>query len=370
MLTRTHLIDLLFVISPHSLVLDIAGPAEAFRLANQHREARGLPPRFRLRFAGPAATLPTSVGLMLGGLAPLPERLTPPTWVVLVGQPSEHLVQVTPAIVGIARWLNHALQGPLLAEDPPHRVLAICSGALLAARAGLIGTRRCTTHHELLDALRTLAPRAQVIDNRVFVVDGPLASSAGITAGIDLALHCIAEECGEALAAGVAEDMVVYLRRSPRDPELSPFLVHRRHLHPAVHRVQDAILAMPGRDWSMSALASVGFTTERHLLRLFLDHAGVSPRDYLQSIRLERARQSLEGGASVSRAAEMAGFRSGLQLRRAWSRQWGGSPRDLTRRQSGRGDGRTVRDRDGSGPNAARLPGLPAQANHAGEHSG
>jgi transcriptional regulator GlxA family with amidase domain len=158
-----------------------------------------------------------------------------------------------------------------------------------------------------------------------------MASSAGITAGIDLALHQIAGECGEALAASVAEDMVVYLRRSPRDPELSPFLVHRRHLHAVVHRVQDAILLHPERDWDMTALAAVGHATERHLLRLFLDHAGVSPLHYLRLIRLERARQSLECGASVTHAAEVAGFRSGLQLRRAWSRHWGGSPRDAAR---------------------------------------
>ena len=121
-------------------------------------------------------------------------------------------------------------------------------------------------------------------------------------------MHLIAEECGEALAASVAEDMVVYLRRSQRDPELSPFLVHRRHLHAAVHRVQDAIISKPERDWDMAALAAVGHATERHLLRLFIDHAGVSPLHYLRLIRLERARQSLERGASVTRAAEVAGF--------------------------------------------------------------
>ena len=148
--------------------------------------------------------------------------------------------------------------------------------------------------------LRQLAPRARVIDNRVFLVDGPVASSAGITAGIDLALHLIAEECDDALAASVAQDMAVYLRRSPRDPELSPFLAHRRHGHAAVHRVQDAISAEPERDWDMTAMAAVGHVTERHLRRLFLQHAGVSPMHYLQAIRLERALQSLEHGASVT----------------------------------------------------------------------
>ena len=331
MIAREHLIDLLFVIAPHSLLLDIAGPAEAFRLANLHRERRGLPPRFRLRFSGPLATPLTSVGLTLAQLEPLPDRLVSPTWVVLVGQPAAQLVRVTPPIAATAQWLRLRLGEELLAADTPHRVVAICSGALLAARAGLLGTRRCTTHHELLAQLKTLAPRAQVIDNRVFVVDGPVSSSAGITAGIDLALHLIAEECGEALASSVAEDMVVYLRRSQRDPELSPFLIHRRHLHAVVHRVQDAIVTKPERDWDMAALAAIGHATERHLLRLFTEHAGVSPLHYLRMIRLERARQSLEYGASVTRAAEAAGFRSDLQLRRAWNRHWGGSPRDAAR---------------------------------------
>jgi transcriptional regulator GlxA family with amidase domain len=331
MITRAQLIDALFVIVPHSLVLDIAGPAEAFRLANQHRELRGLPPRFRLGFSGPVTSLPTSVGLEIGNLDPLPERLSTPTWVVVVGQPTVHVTNVTPEITAAAQWLNDRLRDALLDAASPHRLVTICSGTLLAARAGLLGTRRCTTHHELLHMLRALAPQAQVIDNRVFVVDGPVASSAGITAGIDVALHLIAEECGESLAASVAEDMVVYLRRSPRDTEQSPFHMHRRHLHPTVHRVQDAIVSEPQRDWDMASLAHVANAAERHLLRLFIDHAGISPLHYLRLIRLERARQSLEYGATVTRAAAVAGFRSDLQLRRAWSRQWGGSPRDAAR---------------------------------------
>jgi transcriptional regulator GlxA family with amidase domain len=206
--------------------------------------------------------------------------------------------------------------------------VTICSGTLLAARAGLLAGRRCTTHHELIDTLRTMAPEAEVVENRVFVFDGSLATSAGITAGIDLALHLIAEECSSALAAAVAQDMVVYLRRSPLDPELSPMVLHRGHVHPAVHKVQDAICAAPDRDWDMPALAATAHVTERHLLRLFVAHADVSPLRFLQAIRLELARQALARGENVARAADVAGFRSALQLRRAWRREWGGSPRD------------------------------------------
>ncbi len=215
--TGSATIDILFVIAPHSLLLDIAGPAEAFRLANLHRDARRLPPRFRLRFAGPVPTVSTSVGLSLLELEPLPESFSAPTWVVLVGQPRARVGQMTPAIAATERWLARTLGTQLVAKDTQHRLLTICSGTLLAARAGLLINRQCTTHHELLDALHALAPQAQVVDDCVFLVDGPFASSAGITAGIDLALHLIAQDCGEALAASVARDMVMYLRRSPRD---------------------------------------------------------------------------------------------------------------------------------------------------------
>ena len=328
-------IDVLFVLPPRALLLDLAGPAESFRLANAWLEKRGRPPRFRLRYTAAGSRVDSSVGVAIADTEPFPRALGAPTWLVLVGQPSAAIANPDPATLDTAQWLNRHMR-PLL-DDPaaPHRLLTVCSGTLLAARAGLLGTRRCTTHHDLLDRLRALAPQAQVVDNRVFVIDGRLATSAGVTAGIDLALHLVAEVCGTAAAAAIAKDMVVYLRRTPSDPELSPLLANRHHLHPAVHRVQDAISERPTREWDMAMLSSVASVTERHLLRLFTEHAGVSPLHYLERIRLEHARQSLQRGASVTRAAEAAGFSSDLQLRRAWSRQWGGSPRDASLRPHG-----------------------------------
>jgi transcriptional regulator GlxA family with amidase domain len=326
--SRKNPVDLLFVIAPHSLLLDIAGPAEAFRMANLWLAARRQPAHFRLRFAAPAANTVTSVGLTLANLEPLPKMLTPATWVVVVGQPTVHARQLSPGSNVISQWLRRVVQERLVEPDTRNRLVTVCSGALIAARAGLLDERLCTTHHELLATLRSLAPRAKVMDNRVFVIDGTVASSAGVTAGIDLALQLIADECGEALAASVAEDMVVYLRRSHRDPELSPFLVNRRHEHSAVHRVQAAVSTDPEHDWTMPEMARLGHVTERHLLRLFIRHAGVSPLQFLRTVRLERARQLIERGTGIGRAAEEAGFRSALHMRRAWVRQWGGSPRD------------------------------------------
>ncbi|MEQ1517281.1 MAG: hypothetical protein ABL931_12420 [Usitatibacteraceae bacterium] len=139
--TSISLIDALFVIAPNSLLLDIAGPAEAFRLANLHRAARGLPPRFRLRFTGPTPTVQTSVGLSLAQLEPFPTRLTNPTWVVLVGQPSAYVGKITPAIVATTQWLNQTLHEHLYAgsvaegnaDGGLHRLVTICSGPTLAA---------------------------------------------------------------------------------------------------------------------------------------------------------------------------------------------------------------------------------------------
>jgi transcriptional regulator GlxA family with amidase domain len=156
------------------------------------------------------------------------------------------------------------------------------------------------------------------VENRVFVEDAPIYSSAGVTTGIDLMLHRIAQTCGEAIAAQVAQTMVVALRRGAHDPELSPFLSYRNHLHPALHRVQDAVSHTPAQAWTVVTMAEVAHTSPRHLTRIFADHAGLSPLDYLRQIRLATADAALRSGLNVTQAAAQAGFSSDTQLRRAW----------------------------------------------------
>lgn len=320
-------IDVLIVVPPRTLLLDVAGPAEAFRIANQQLVRTGEAQRFHLRYAGPQSNAETSVGLQVSGLEPLPQKLDRPTWLVLLGQAGDSLRQPDATTRDTIAWLRRDMRS-LLRSEAQHRLVTVCAGTLMAAHADLITSERCTTHHEYLDTLRTLAPQAQVVDNRVFVIDGQIASSAGVTAGIDLSLHLIAQVCGDAVAAATAKTMVVYLRRTPNDPELSPLLAHRHHIHPALHRAQDAVCERPDAGWTLDTLATAAHVTSRHLLRLFADHAAVSPMTYVEKIRLERARQALTRGASVTRAAEAAGFASDLQLRRAWGRHFSGTPRE------------------------------------------
>lgn len=108
------------------------------------------------------------------------------------------------------------------------------------------------------------------------------------------------------------------LRRGPHDPELSPFLAYRNHLHSSLHRVQDAVSQQPAHAWSVPAMASVAHASPRHLARLFMAHAGIAPLEYLRRIRLATAQAALQSGCNVTQAAAMAGFSSDTQLRRAW----------------------------------------------------
>jgi transcriptional regulator GlxA family with amidase domain len=157
-----------------------------------------------------------------------------------------------------------------------------------------------------------------VVADRVFVQDGEIWTSAGVSAGIDLALHLVAEHCGAPVAARVAQTMAVALRRGPDDPQLSPFLAHRQHLNARLHRVQDAVSRAPREPWTAARMAQVACTTERTLSRLFALHAGLTPLAYLRAIRLALARSALAAGHGVSAAAEAGGFSSDLQFRRAW----------------------------------------------------
>jgi transcriptional regulator GlxA family with amidase domain len=311
-------LDVWFALPSGSLLLDWAGPAEAFRFANTERPEA---PFFRLRYAAPRPLSMSSVGVRLADLEPLPESLPGPGWVIVVGKTGTETARDDEMEDrAVTAWLARLRPG----QDERLRLVTICSGALLAAQAGLLAGRQVTTHHLDLDLLRQLEPSARVSEDRVFVVDGALWSSAGVTAGIDLALHLISEHCGPVVAARVAQRMAVALRRGPDDPQLSPFLSHRQHLNARLHKVQDAIAQAPRETWDAPRMAELAATTPRSLNRLFAEHAGTTPLAYVRSIRVALARSALDAGSSVARAAEMSGFSSDLQLRRAW--QAAGAP--------------------------------------------
>jgi transcriptional regulator GlxA family with amidase domain len=316
--------EVLFVLLPRVVLLDVAGPADAFRNANTQR-----PGSYRLRFIAPQAQLQAAVGLTLSGLEPLPATLAPGSLLVLAGTSVEHIDAEEPAVRQVITWLRSSqLESTLL--------MCVCAGSVLAAHAGVLAGRACTTHHEFLDELRQVEPQANVLDNRIFVEDGPVFTSAGVTAGLDLALHVIGRQLGPRIAADVARTLVVYLRRSGTDPALSPWVMHRNHLHPAVHRVQDAVARDPAARWGARELSSVACTSSRNLARLFSEHAQCSPLDYVQLIRFALARQLVtQSRLDLERVAARSGFRSAQHLRRVWSR-WEARPPSFFRLRDSR----------------------------------
>ncbi len=318
--------EVLFVLLPNVVLLDVAGPADAFRNA-----ARRVPGSYRLRFIGPAATVTAAVGLELAALEPLPARLAPGSLLVLTGIAGEAVDAHEPAARALIEWLRSGVTAGV-------QLLCVCAGGVFAGHAGLLAGRECTSHHAHLEELRRAAPGARVLDNRIFVEDGPVLSSAGVTAGLDLALHVIGRQLGEWVAAEIARDLVVYVRRAGTDPALSPWVMHRNHLHPAVHRVQDAVTRNPTARWGAAELSRVACTGPRNLARLFAEHAGCSPLDYVQLIRFALARQLVTGSRlDLERVAARSGFGSAQQLRRVWARWERRPPSALRQRGAGAG---------------------------------
>ncbi|WP_237479048.1 GlxA family transcriptional regulator [Lichenibacterium dinghuense] len=319
-------VPVVVVVPPRALLLDVAGPIEVLRVANRCQDRL----RFAVTYVGPVPAVRSSVGLDLANIAPLPAVLPPGALVVVAGSTDRVLASEAPfeprnpaAEAAIVDWLAAAV-------GPGHTLASICSGALLAGRAGLLDGRACTTHHADCAELARIAPRARVLENRLYVEDGPRFTSAGITAGIDLMLHIVARRAGPACATAAARHLVVYMRRAGSDPQLSPWLDGRNHLHPAIHRVQDAIAADPARPWSLRSLAALTPASPRHLSRLFNDSAGMSVTDYVNRLRVALARDLLEHTRlDMEAVAERCGYGSARQFRRAWARVHALPPRDV-----------------------------------------
>ncbi|MBE9610522.1 GlxA family transcriptional regulator [Chitinilyticum piscinae] len=299
-----------FVLPAGTLLLDLAGPAEVFRLAGGGH--------YRLHFAAAQPQLASSVGVQLAGLAALPDRLPQGALVLIPGCRSQ---ADQPDDAALVHWLSGQRSAPV-------EWASVCAGAFFLGAAGLLEGRRCTTHFSLTAALASRYPQAQVEAERLFVQDGPVFTSAGISSGIDLALEIVARDCGPAVASEVARQAVLFFRRGSHDPQLSPWLMHRNHLHPGVQRAQQAMAERPELRWSSTQLAELAHVSPRQLQRLFAEHAGISPKNYLTMLRMARARQLLsQTGLPIERIAEACGYNSAREFRHAWAQQSALSPK-------------------------------------------
>ncbi|WP_196807695.1 GlxA family transcriptional regulator [Candidatus Solirubrobacter pratensis] len=294
-------------------LLDLAGPIEVFDAATE----RG--GDYRLLLASPGGrdvrAGRTRVGAD-GSLSRLPARLDT---LIVPGAPAWRDVIADRALV-------QAVAG---AARRSRRVASVCAGAFLLAAAGLLDGRRAATHWELADDLAREFPAVEVDADAIFVADGGVYTSAGITAGIDLCLALVEADHGAELAREVARHLVVFMQRPGGQAQFSARLAAPLTANPTLRRVLDGVAAQPAGDHSLPALSERAGFSVRHLTRVFRREVGLTPGRYVERVRVEAAKARLQqGDESLAAVARAVGFGSEETMRRAFRREAVTTPAD------------------------------------------
>jgi transcriptional regulator GlxA family with amidase domain len=308
------------LVYPGVVAMDIFGPLEAFASANAIAQR----PLYRLAIAGMSLTpVETSLGI----------RITPSIAVADIRDPIDTLL-----VSGGYGQVEASCDQPLLTwlragRQRARRCGSICTGAFVLAAAGLLDGRRATTHWAMAEELGRRYPRVAVDADRIFVRDGSLYTSAGVTAGIDLALGMIEEDHGRTLALRVARSLVVHLKRSGGQSQFSNLLLAQFAASPAVRLVQEWALENLAADLSVKTLAVRAHMSERTFRRAFAEETGETPRDFVERIRIDAARSLFEEAQLPAQAvAARCGFETVDNLRRAFIRRLGVTPQHYRRR--------------------------------------
>ncbi len=293
--------------------LDVLGPIEAFHYADQLA-----PGAYQIELVGPSdrGFITAASGVTIG-VRPLP---TPPprhdTLVIAGGKGAREAT----GDQGLAEWIRQA-------SRRARRTTSVCTGAYLLAAAGLLDGRRATTHWNYCAALAEQFPEVKLDPEPVFVRDGDIWTSAGVTAGMDLTLALIEDDLGPEIALAVARMLVVFLKRPGGQAQFSGALSVQQATRPALRELQAWIAAHLDEDLSVANLAARAGFSERSFARAFRHEVGLTPAVYVEALRVERARTLLEDGAPTLEAvAQAAGFSSTEVLRRAFHRHVGVSP--------------------------------------------
>ncbi len=301
---------LYFLVLPRVHALDLSGPSQAFF------EAGSFCSGYSVRFCGVQPEVRTAQGFWISRLEVLPEIEEGAT-VLVAGIDSSTLSDLSQVPDA---WLRRAW-------ERGSRVGSICSGAFALGHAGLLDGKRCATHWKVAQRLQRDFPAARVVRNRLFVEDGKLITSAGVTSGIDMALAVIESDYGPVVTARVARELVVFIRRNGGDDQKSVYLDYRTHLHPGIHRVQDWLVSHPDKNPRLEQLARVAGMSPRNLTRMFRRATGVSLKSYSHRLKLEVAGALLfDPNLTLENVANQCGFEDSRQLRRLWKRHYGLNP--------------------------------------------
>ncbi|OQW61607.1 MAG: AraC family transcriptional regulator [Proteobacteria bacterium HN_bin10] len=304
--------QVLIVIFPGFQILDAAGPIGALEIAN-----RFAPDVYDIRLAASVAGMvASSSGIALPASA-LSGRARVDTFIVAGGNGTREAMHDAPLV----RAIRHA-------PSRARRVASVCSGAFLLAQAGLLDGKRATTHWRHAAQLLQMFPRVRVDADRIHIKDGAIWTSAGVTAGIDLALAMIAEDLGDDIAASVAREMVVYAKRpggqaqhsALLDLDASRFATLNAWMRERLHE-----------DLCVERLAAQAAMSPRNFARAYAAETGVTPAKAVERLRAEAARGLLARGGAIEDIARRCGFGDPERMRRAFVRLYGAPPAAIRR---------------------------------------
>jgi transcriptional regulator GlxA family with amidase domain len=294
------------VAPPDATLLDVTGPWEVFC-----RAALYAPGTYRVLLASTdeQTTVRTKFGLDIVCHCSLADVDPAADTILIAG--SEHGVSGEPADARFLEWLRSR-------HITTRRLGSVCTGAFYLARAGLLNGRQATTHWRYLDRLATQFTRVRVQPDPIFVRDGAVYTSAGITAGIDLSLALVEEDCGTRVAQSVARDLVVFLQRQGGQPQLSATLAQRIADRDPLRDLQRWLPDHLDEISGVGDMAAAANMSQRNFSRLFKREIGLTPGEYLRMLRAEAASRRLQQGSGKSlQVASQVGFGSTRSMQRS-----------------------------------------------------
>jgi transcriptional regulator GlxA family with amidase domain len=297
---------------PDVQALDVFGPSEVFSVAHRYSRAR-----YSIELVAAEPSIVTSSGIRLEARSTLAECTGPIDTLIVAGGDATREAVKDGALVA---WLRAA-------APRSRRVASVCTGAFLLARAGLLDGRRATTHWEACDLLSRFFPQVAVDPDPIFVRDGNVYTSAGVTAGIDLALALVEDDHGPEVARMVARELVLFLRRPGGQSQFSAAMASQPAEREPLRELQAWLTDNLDADLSVPALAERACMSPRNFARAFKHEVGMTPATYVEALRVERARALLESShAPVDEVARRCGFGTVETMRRSFRRRLGVSP--------------------------------------------
>ncbi|MBB5390615.1 MULTISPECIES: GlxA family transcriptional regulator [unclassified Herbaspirillum] len=321
--------QIVFVAFEGTEPLDLTGPIGVFTRAEEQ-----VPGTYRIRVASvDGAAIRTRSPLMLAGIEPLSGISADIDTLLVAGghEPAIRRAAIDPALIG---WLReHAGRA--------RRIGSICTGAFVLGAAGLLDGRSVTTHWAAVEALQEYFPQARVDADAIYRIDGRLYTSAGVTAGIDLALAMVKADLGHAVAAAIARDLVLFLHRPGGQRQFSATLAGQDAESDLFADLLAWMLEHPQHDLRVAALAERAAMSPRNFARQFQLKVGKTPARYVLEMRLDHACRHLENTAwTIERVAEKSGLKSADTMHRLFREKLGVTPSDYRARFAAGGPAR------------------------------